>query len=309
MSHAALRLVGQPLPTPAVDDTDPTEVARQLLVQVERMQMEMTELRSEVNLLRRRDETLNFSIAKFDEELRLAARLQQDFLPKTLPQVGRVHFHTLFRPAGYVSGDLYDVMRLDERNVGFYMADAVGHGMPAALLTMFIKNALVTKQIIPGGYRLLNPSETMSRLNESMLEQNLSAATFATAIYGTIDTSTLTATFARGGHPHPVLMRSDGTVETIESDGGLLGVFAGEPFDSQSIQLTPGDRLFVYSDGVEVAFNGEQSVDPERWRQELIDRRHLRSEDLLLAFADEMDIVAGSLTPKDDLTMILVEVV
>ena len=61
-----------------------------------------------------------------------------------------MHFHTLFRPAGYVSGDLYDVARLDERRIGFYVADAVGHGMPAALLTMFIKHALVTKEVRGG---------------------------------------------------------------------------------------------------------------------------------------------------------------
>ena len=97
-------------------------------------------------------------------------------------------------------------MRLDEKHVGFYMADAVGHGMPAALLTMFIKNALVTKQITPGGYRLLNPSETMAHLNEALVGQHLSHATFATAIYGYVNTETLEATFARGGHPCPILV-------------------------------------------------------------------------------------------------------
>src|SRR5947207_11229487 len=95
---------------------------------------------------------------RLDEELRLAARVQQDFLPKSLPSVGDVRFQYLFRPAGHVSGDLYDVMRLDETHVGFYMADAVGHGMPAALLTMFLKQALTTKEIFPGGYRLLPPN-------------------------------------------------------------------------------------------------------------------------------------------------------
>jgi phosphoserine phosphatase RsbU/P len=286
----------------------PADAAQRLLQQLEAMQAEMDALKTEVNLLRRRDETLNFSIQRFDEELRLAARLQQEFLPKQLPQIGRIHFHTLFRPAGYVSGDLYDVMRLDEKNVGFYMADAVGHGMPAALLTMFIKNALVTKQINEGKYRLLTPSETMSRLNEAMIEQNLSAATFATAIYGVIDTEHLTVGFARGGHPHPMLMKTDGTVRAIECDGGLLGVFAGEPYEQHSIQLEPGDRLFVYSDGVEVAFCDDQNIDPERWRYELTLRQHLSSEELLLDFAEHVDSQAGSLSPKDDLTMIIVEV-
>src|SRR5687767_9061625 len=128
---------------------------------LDKAQAEIDGLRAEVSVLRRRDETLKFYMHRLDEELRLAARLQQDFLPKNLPQVGNVRFHTLYRPAGYVSGDLYDVMRLDERNVGFYMADAVGHGMPAALLTMFLKNALVTKDISPAGYRLLSPAQTM----------------------------------------------------------------------------------------------------------------------------------------------------
>src|SRR3954467_5779267 len=169
--------------------------------QMESLQGEITSLQDEVNLLRRRDETLGFYMQRVDEEMRLAARLQQDFLPKNLPQLGRVKFHSLYRPAGYVSGDLYDVMRLDESHVGFYMADAVGHGMPAALLTMFIKNALVTKQISPDGYRLLDPSQTMAKLNEVLVGQHLSHATFATAIYGHVNTDTLQMTFARGGHP------------------------------------------------------------------------------------------------------------
>src|SRR4051795_9757204 len=137
--------------------------------QLDAVQREVNSLRGELDLLRRRDETLNYYMQRLDEELRLAARLQQDFLPKSLPQLGRVRFHTLFRPAGYVSGDLYDVMRLDERWVGFYMADAVGHGMPAALLTMFIKNALVTKEITQGSYRLLDPSQTIAKLNDTII--------------------------------------------------------------------------------------------------------------------------------------------
>src|SRR4051812_27970904 len=155
--------------------------------QIGGLQDEIQTLQAEVNGLRRRDETLRFYMHRLDEELRLAARIQQDFLPKMLPQIGNVHFHTLFRPAGYVSGDLYDVMRLDEHHVGFFICDAVGHGMPAALLTMFIKRALVTKEIYNSGYRLLDPCETLKRLNDALVEQNLSQATYATAMYGIVN--------------------------------------------------------------------------------------------------------------------------
>jgi serine phosphatase RsbU (regulator of sigma subunit) len=270
---------------------------------------ELRRLRQEVQLLRRRDETLKFYMQRLDEELRLAARLQQDFLPKSLPHVGRVHFHKLYRPAGYVSGDLYDVTRLDESHVGFYIADAVGHGMPAALLTMFLKTALVMKEIKQGGYRLLTPSETISRLNESLCDQGLTQATFATALYGHVNTHTLEVTIARGGHPSPVLLRANGHVESIDADGGLLGIFPGETFEQATAQLEPGDRLFVFTDGIEVAFSGpEQTIDTERWRAELHARRHLPTAELLEDFARHIDQEAGSITPKDDLTMIVLEV-
>jgi sigma-B regulation protein RsbU (phosphoserine phosphatase) len=276
--------------------------------QMEYLQGEITSLQDEVNLLRRRDETLDFYMKRVDEEMRLAARLQQDFLPKNLPQLGNIRFHSLFRPAGYVSGDLYDVMRLDESHVGFYMADAVGHGMPAALLTMFIKNALVTKQISQDGYRLLAPGETMARLNDTIVAQNLSYATFATAIYGYVNCHTLEASFARGGHPNPVLIRASGAIEDLRCDGSLLGIFADEKFESRAIQLTPGDRVLLFTDGFEVAFTSDEKIDTSKWREELAKRSLLPTEKLLQEFCDHMDKEMGSLQPKDDLTMVVLEV-
>lgn len=270
---------------------------------------EIRALRAEVQQLRKRDDTLKYYMQRLDEELRLAARLQQDFLPKSLPNVGRIAFHKLFRPASYVSGDLYDVSRLDEQHVGFYVADAVGHGMPAALLTMFLKTALVTKEIGAGGYRILTPSETMSRLNEALCDQGLSQATFATALYGHINTETLEVTIARGGHPSPVLLRANGDVETIDADGSLLGIFPGESFDQASVTLATGDRLFVFTDGMEVAFNGEDDkIDTERWRDELAARKHMSADKLLEDFAAAIDSQSGSMSPKDDLTIIALEV-
>jgi phosphoserine phosphatase RsbU/P len=296
----ALRVI-QPI-EPAASAQPLTDAERRQL------QSEIESLRDEVNELRRRDETLQFYMHRLDEELRLAARLQQDFLPKSLPKVGSVLFHTLFRPAGYVSGDLYDVMRLDETHVGFYMADAVGHGMPAALLTMFIKNALVTKQIIPGGYRLLNPGDSLKGVNEALVEQNLSQATFATAVYGTIDTRTLLCKYARAGHPPPLLLRKEGPMEALSAEGGLIGIFPDAIYDNGEIQLAPGDRLFIYSDGIEVAFAQDQALDTRQWRQELENRRDLPTEQIVTELSEALDKETGSLQPRDDLSLIVVEV-
>jgi sigma-B regulation protein RsbU (phosphoserine phosphatase) len=278
------------------------------LAQVQSLQNEVAVLNSELSLLRRDREMHDFHFSRLNEELRLAARLQQDFLPKTLPQLGPVHFHTLFLPAGYVSGDFYDVMRLDEKHIGFYIADAVGHGVPAALLTMFIKHALVTKQITDKGYNLLSPAQTLTRLNGKLLEQNLSAAMFATAVYGIINIQTLQVTFARAGHPHPILLGGDRPAETLECDGGLLGIFPDATFEQHTFTMAHGDRLILLTDGIEVLFSEEPKGDTQRWLHELLARRALPAEQMLNEFADLIDHECGGRRPKDDLTIMTLEV-
>jgi serine phosphatase RsbU (regulator of sigma subunit) len=297
-----------PEPAAAGDLPNPAELFAPVERQMQQLQSEINDLHQEVTVLRRRDETLKFYMNRVDEEMRLAARLQQDFLPKTLPQLGRVHFHTVFRPAGYVSGDLYDVMRLDETHIGFYMADAVGHGMPAALLTMFIKNALVTKQITTDGYRLLPPAQSMARLNDVLVGQHLSHATFATAIYGLINTETLELTFARGGHPAPLLLRANGSIEELKAEGSLLGIFEDEKFDECKVLLAPGDRLFLFTDGVEVAFSETDSSNPALWQEELERLKHLSTDALLADYVKRLEERSGSLSPKDDLTIIAMDI-
>ncbi len=278
------------------------------LAQLQSLQNEVAVLNSELSLLRRDREMHDFHFSRINEELRLAARLQQDFLPKSLPQIGPVHFHTLFLPAGYVSGDFYDVMRLDENHIGFYIADAVGHGVPAALLTMFIKHALVTKQITDKGYNLLSPAQTLTRLNAKLLEQNLSAATFATAVYGIINIKTLQVTFARAGHPHPILLRGDSAAESLECDGGLLGIFAEATFEQHSFTMARGDRLILMTDGIEVLFGEDPNTNTQRWLHELLARRLLSAEQMLNEFADLIDHECGGRRPKDDLTILTLEV-
>ena len=313
---ASMRLTESPV-DPAVAVERPADAAASGTVArisplespLDAMQRELENVRRELDDLRRRDDTMRFYMHRLDEELRLAARVQQDFLPKSLPKVGDVRFQILFRPAGHVSGDLYDVMRLDESHVGFYMADAVGHGMPAALLTMFLKQALTTKEIYPGGYRLLAPNETMLKLNNALIGQNLSQATFATALYGHVNTKTLELTFARGGHPNPVHVTRDGEMKSLEAGGSLLGIFPEEQFEQATVQLEPGDRFFIYSDGVELAFTDEATLDSQRWLGELRDRRMLPTDQILSQFADYLDREDGNANKKrDDLTIIALEV-
>ena len=185
------------------------------------------------------------------EQLRLAGLVQQDFLPTQLPSIDEVQWATVFLPAEWVSGDIYDIVRIDEQHIGFYVADVVGHGMPAALLTIFLKQALLMRETYESNYRIFPPSEIIKNLNMRMAAQKLSGYQFATCCYCLLNIKTLQLTFARAGHPYPILIRGGQQLEQLEIRGSLLGVFEQAEYTQQTVQLQPGDKLLLYSDGAE----------------------------------------------------------
>ncbi|MEO0587391.1 MAG: PP2C family protein-serine/threonine phosphatase [Planctomycetota bacterium] len=271
-------------------------------------------LRAEVKLLRLHQTGMADQIGKIDEELRLAAQLQKEFLPESVPEVGDCRFGVLWRPAGYVSGDIYDVERLDEKHIGIFLADAVGHGVPAALMTMFIKRSLRTKEVGPDGYRIVEPGEALARLNTDMAERQTGKVRFATAVYGVLNTETRVLRIARAGHPFPMWLKADGTTEMLEPDGGLLGVFPEDTFEQSEITLGQGDRLLIYSDGFEMAFPDEntgkgkaehkRSIANERYTEEFEDLRIGTPIRALHRLETRLEQQAGSLNQQDDLTVV-----
>ena len=159
------------------------------------------------------------------EQLKVAGRVQRDFLPAHLPNTETLQWATLFKPAEWVSGDIYDIARIDEHNIGFYVADAVGHSLPAALLTIFLKHEIIMRQTSRNDYKIFEPVEVIQTLNRRMSQQKLSGCQFATCCYCLLNTDTLKLTFARGGHPYPVLIKPDGRLEQLQIRGPLLGIF------------------------------------------------------------------------------------
>ncbi|RPH37211.1 response regulator [bacterium] len=249
--------------------------------------IEADELRSQVGLVYRtcrltkdlraensRAEELNAKLLAtqevLDAELRLAQRLQGSMLPQGMPLYPKLTFAAGLRSSGAVSGDFYDVFRLDERHVGFYVADAIGHGVPAALLTIFVKKGIRTKQISGNTYRLLTPGEVLSELNHDMIEAGLSDTPFVTLFYGSVDLETSILSYSAGGHPSPLLMHPDGTSELLDVGGPLLGIIH-DPYPTATVILKPGDRVIVYSDGVEHAKsgNGQAGMD---WMKALFEK-------------------------------------
>jgi sigma-B regulation protein RsbU (phosphoserine phosphatase) len=267
-------------------------------------------LERELGNMQRLGKRLNLHFTEIDQEMRLASRLQHDFLPKETPTVGGIHISTLYRPASWVSGDIYDVFRIDEEHIGLYVADAVGHGMAAGLLTMFIKRAIVPKRIHKNNYEVIPPGDVLAHLNESLKGQNLPNCQFVTASYCLYNVRTRRLQVARGGHPYPIRVDTDGGMTEVRSIGGLLGVFAGEDFETVCTELSPGEKLILYSDGVEMAFL-EQKDAPQgeqRYKKEFQAVANLPADELVSQLRVMLDSEEGSLNPHDDVTVIVLDV-
>src|SRR5262249_45945416 len=141
---------------------------------------------------------------------------------------------------GRVGGDFYDVFRLDEQHVGLYVADAMGHGVPASLLAIFVKKGVRAKEIFGNQYRLLPPGEVLKRLNADLVEQALAEHPFITMAYALVNVSDGTFRFARAGHPYPLYIPREGEPQFWKLPGSLLGVF-DTAFPDQAHELLPGD--------------------------------------------------------------------
>ncbi len=245
-----------------------------------------------------------------DQELQLASRLQRDFLPDPTVLLPNVRFAAVYRPASWVSGDMYDVYRVDEHRVGYYLADAVGHGTAAGLLTMFIKQAVATKQVFGDSYRVLTPSETLQGLNEALVNQGLPNCRFVTACCGLLDTETLTLSYARGGHPYPIHISRDGELSTLESEGGLLGLSGDAAFPTGTIRLQPGEKVLLYSDGVETAFHSEADggLDTTAYLAVFESVAHLSADKMVAEIERAMNTEQGSIAPHDDVTILAIEI-
>lgn len=236
----------------------PVIVASSLFALAER-QPAIANLLRENAALRRFQQGLRGQIEKVNEELQLASQVQRDFLPRDIPRVQGLEIAAFFRPCGYVSGDIYDIQRLDEHHVGFFIADAVGHGVPAALMTMALARTLHIAEIRGEHGEIVPPGEALGRLNREMIRRHGATPRFATAVYGVIDLRTMTVTVASAGHPPALVFGPEGH-KRVNADGSLLGVFPDDQYGETSFTLGDDDVLVVHSDGFETAFP-EQHVD------------------------------------------------
>lgn len=196
---------------------------------------------------------------KLDEDLQAAAGIQQCLLPQKLdkwPKIENLDIAWKFMPCETIGGDIFNVIRLDEDHLGFYMIDVSGHGVPPALVTFSISQALqphmgYTTRKRPGfspEYEIVPPGEVLKALDSEYPWVRFER--FLTMIYLIVDIRSGHLIYSNAAHPPPILLHADGTFELLETGGTIIGLDGILPFEEEQKAFTAGDKILLYTDGV-----------------------------------------------------------
>ena len=187
------------------------------------------------------------------KELDIAARVQLSLLPDTILLSDTVEITGIMRPAKEVGGDFYDFFRLDENHIGVAVADVSGKGVPAGLFMVMARTLMRATAI----QHLDEPGLVLKRVND-FLEQNNSEDLFVTLFYGVLDERTGGFHYANGGHNPPILVTHEDACPLEATGGVALGMFDGLDYADARVDMAPGSRLVLFSDGITEAFNDSE---------------------------------------------------
>ena len=288
---------------------EPMEVALRNALEKRRLLEERERLHGELEVA---NEQLLSKVRELEEKSELLRRdleraevIQRALLPAVPPPIDRLNVHSLYRPGQHVGGDLYDVVPIDERHVALFVADATGHGVSAAMLSVLFKQRLV---LTDAEDRPLTPAAVLVAVNHAFAESVIAPGLFLTAAYCLLDTADWTVTLASAGHPPVLHQKADGETRLIRRTGPALGLTADAAFGEERLQLERGDRLLLYTDGLL-----QSGVDPgsEQLRT-LLARRGCTADEVLSGLLDSArDSGAGADQDggdADDVTLLLLDV-
>jgi len=180
---------------------------------------------------------------RMEQELQVAQLIQQNFLPRELPQPAGWQVEAYYRPARAVGGDFYDFIELPGGKLGIVAGDVTDKGVPAAMVMAATRSLLRA-----AGQRLLEPSKVLERVNE-LLYPDIPARMFVTCLYGVLDPVTGVLRFANAGHNLP-FVRTDAGVTELRATGMPLGLMPDMTYEETEVQLQRGQQILLHSDGI-----------------------------------------------------------
>jgi sigma-B regulation protein RsbU (phosphoserine phosphatase) len=195
----------------------------------------------------RRTLARDYQLAEIQKELDVARRIQRSILPRSFPDSTHFRVSARYLPMKSVAGDFYDYVVSDSRQAGLLIADVSGHGVPAALIASMVKLAAASQRP-----HAADPSRFLTGMNAALFGNTQEQ--FVTAAYVHLDSVRGEFRYSAAGHP-PMLLLREGKVTSIEENGLILAAFDFATYPTATAALHPGDRLFLYTDGLLEASN------------------------------------------------------
>ncbi|MFD3188883.1 PP2C family protein-serine/threonine phosphatase [Sedimentitalea sp. HM32M-2] len=192
-----------------------------------------------------------------DKDLIQAKKIQESLVPELSRSFGASQVSLLLKPCGHIGGDLVGMFSAVKDKVAFYSIDVSGHGITSAMMTarlggylssFYFDQNLGMEKLLNGTYALRDPADVATMLNERFLADT-GIEEYFTMSYAVADLKTGSLKMVQAGHPHPVLLRAGGQMEFVGEGGVPIGLLAGVPYSQFEVQMQPGERLLMYSDG------------------------------------------------------------
>jgi sigma-B regulation protein RsbU (phosphoserine phosphatase) len=279
------------------------------------VQSDVTDRRQAEEALRQANEELRVTSERMRRSLEAAAQIQRALLPEAAPEIPGVKFAWGFRPCDELAGDLLGIVPLADGCVGLFVIDVAGHGVPAALLSVtlshWLARARARSPLLTHGASgsTVSPPARVAESLSAQFPLDVRTCQYFTMLYGVLDAERRIFRFVSAGHPSPVLLPRDHAPRLLWASGFPIGMIPDAKYDETEIALGPGDRLFLYSDGIAEARN---SAGEEFGLQAFLDALHnSRAEpldDALTSVLAEVESHARASGMKDDLTILGIEI-
>jgi phosphoserine phosphatase RsbU/P len=253
------------------------------------------ELRQAYERLQQRD-------AELQMHMTVAARLQARLLPGKPPTVPEIAWAGHYEPLDPLGGDYYDFARPEPRRVGVLIADASGHSIPAAMVAIMAHTAF--HMVTPV---TCCPAEVLTGMNEQL--HGLTGEHFVTAFYGVFDLDTRVLTYANAGHPFPFVYRTESKqCEEVAARGLMLGIMPDNRYEERRMQLSVGDKLLFYTDGVlDCRSEKDETFGADRLEAYLREYGAESVDRLVKNLADRLSAYRGERAAADDMTLLAAE--
>jgi sigma-B regulation protein RsbU (phosphoserine phosphatase) len=259
--------------------------------------------------LRAKNRDLEHKQRHMDQELKAAALLQQSLLPQNPPAVAGLSCAWGFWPCETLGGDIFDLIRIDDRRLAGYMLDVSGHGVPSALVTFSAAqslnphNDLIWDRTEDDRRVPAEPLTVLRRLDRQYPFERFEK--FFTIVYLLLDLEQRTLEYAAAGHPPIIGLRGRGSVELLDRGGPMIGLGLLDDADRGRVDLAPGDKFILYTDGLtEYADPAGRQFGSKRLIDYLESRAHDRLDQLIAGLKHQLSTFGGDRPPRDDVSLL-----